>query len=497
MTRSDHNESSTTHVVRDWCAPLLACALLLCARAAHALDTGDIVIVSLKGEVHVTMKGAERAVKAGTVLETPATVRTGPDGAIELRQGATSVSVGPDTLLEFPALASRGGPIDRIVQPQGNAFYSIGKRAGRKLRVETPYLVGVVKGTQFNVAVREEGATISLFEGLLEIRAADDSSVVDIGAGEIATRRRGDEHIGVLKMDGSRPPPPRAPGGSAGHAGADGAPPAASRLAPAGDRSGAAALADHGNDARPATDARDAPAAHGLADGISAAAAAAPGAAGFEARVPGETGAAAPVDAGVGHVDAPSVGVDVAVEAGAAGAASADVGAAIDVGGARAAAAVDVNVGANAGPLSTGAGAGVAVDLGGDAGSAASVELGANAAPENAAPGNAAVDAGVGAAVNAGPAAEVAANVDLGANVAGVNLDAGVDTGLDLGLDSQGNQGQDTGNSASAPGNSNSGPGSDNSGPGSDNSGPGNVVNDLVDDVGGLINGQLKRPGKK
>src|SRR5262249_55781662 len=120
-------------------------------------------------------------------------------------------NIGPDTLLEFPALEIRGGPIDRIVQPSGNVFYSVGKRAGRKLRVETPLLVGVVKGTQFNVAVQADASTISLFEGLLDIRAADDSSVVDIKAGEIAARRRGDASINVLKMDGKTPPPPRAP----------------------------------------------------------------------------------------------------------------------------------------------------------------------------------------------------------------------------------------------------------------------------------------------
>ena len=97
------------------------------------------------------------------------------------------------------------------MQPRGNAFYNIGKREGRKLRVETPYLVGVVKGTQFNVAAQDDSTTISLFEGLLEIRASDDSAVVDIKAGEIASRRRGDKGIGVMKMDSGKAPPPRAP----------------------------------------------------------------------------------------------------------------------------------------------------------------------------------------------------------------------------------------------------------------------------------------------
>jgi hypothetical protein len=201
MSRNNHNESAMAHLVRYSLSIVFACAALLAAPAARALDTGDIVVASIKGEVQVTMQGAPRAVRAGAVLELPATVRTGRDGAIELRQGATTVSVGPDTLLEFPALESPGGPVDRIVQPRGNAFYNIGKRAGRKLRVETPYLVGVVKGTQFNVAAQEQSTTISLFEGLLEIRASDDSSVVDIKAGEIASRRRGDKSIGVMKMD--------------------------------------------------------------------------------------------------------------------------------------------------------------------------------------------------------------------------------------------------------------------------------------------------------
>ncbi len=211
------NKAPTTHpVVR--ASAVLAAALyaLLASSTVFAVDSGDIVLVSLKGEVFVTMSGVKRAVSAGSVLEPPATLRTGRDGAVELRQGATTLSVGPETLLEFPALERRGAPIDRIVQPRGNVFYNIGKRAGRKLRIETPYLVGVVKGTQFNVAAQQDTTTISLFEGLLEVRAADESGVVDLRAGEIASRQRDDKGVSVLKMDGARSPAilPRQPAGS-------------------------------------------------------------------------------------------------------------------------------------------------------------------------------------------------------------------------------------------------------------------------------------------
>ena len=155
MTFANHNQPAMGRVVRSLVALSLTLIALLASRPALALDTGDIVVASIKGEVHIAVRGTDTTLRAGAVLELPATVRTGRDGAIELRQGATSISVGPDTLLEFPALATPGGSIDRIVQPRGNAFYNVGKRSGRKLRIETPFLVGVVKGTQFSVVAQD------------------------------------------------------------------------------------------------------------------------------------------------------------------------------------------------------------------------------------------------------------------------------------------------------------------------------------------------------
>src|SRR5688572_3179485 len=202
---SCHNENAfpVNPLVR-LLSTLSVAAALLFAAPANALDTGDIVVASMKGEVHYLSNGAERALRVGGVLELPASVRTGRDGAIVLRQGATSVDVGPETQLEFPALEKRGAPVDRIVQPRGNAFYDIGKREGRKLRVETPYLVGVIKGTQFNVAAQEDSTTISLFEGRLEVLGGD-GSAIDLRAGEIASRRRGDKSISVIKMNEKAP----------------------------------------------------------------------------------------------------------------------------------------------------------------------------------------------------------------------------------------------------------------------------------------------------
>ena len=276
-------------------------------------------------------------------------------------QGATTVSVGPETVLEFPALEKRGAPIDRILQPRGNAFYDIGKREGRKLRVETPYLVGVIKGTQFNVAALDESTTISLFEGLLEVHAADDSDVVDLKAGEIASRKRGDKSISVMKMDGGTAPA-TAPRPSSGSGSNNGTPdPAAPRATPASDGHDSA-LVDRSGGASSVV-----PRVVATLDGAATA-----------VGVTAAAGAGTNVDTGVTASAGAANGVDVGANA-AANVANA--------------AGLNVNAGLNAGPTGVDVAAGTRVDAGPvavDASAAVNVGAGVDAAV------TASVDAGTG-----------------------------------------------------------------------------------------------------
>jgi len=165
----------------------------------------ELVIADLKGDVRLSVRGEPRAAQKGNAVDLPATIRTGRASSIELHQGQTTVAAGADTQLDIPATAVHGDLIERVVQSRGNTFYSVAKRGAKKFRVETPYLVAVVKGTQFNVAVQDDAATVSLFEGRLEIRSADGSDSVDLQAGEIAVRRASDTRIRVLRMDTGEP----------------------------------------------------------------------------------------------------------------------------------------------------------------------------------------------------------------------------------------------------------------------------------------------------
>lgn len=376
-------------------------AVATSALGGESPGAGDIVVVDSRGEVRVTMRGEARAVQAGTIIELPATIRTGHDGSIDLRQGATTVAVAPNTQLDLPATANRGDLIDRLIQPLGNAFYNVGKRESRKLRVETPYLVAVIKGTQFNVAVQDDSTTISLFEGRLEVRTPDDSDVVDLNAGEIAIRHATDKTIRVLRLESGKSP----------------------AMAPNAERTddGQTGLAPSGpDDSDPATPRAPSPIDDSLDKLITD-------------RDPaltvnplgGDNGGLAAINAS-GVAAEVSLGADAGVV---------DVGAELEIGNA-ASAQLETQIDAANGSLDVSTGAQVdlgaaAVDVSVDTG----VDLGSGTADLSADVGAdlgvASVDAGLDAGVDLG-AGSVDAGVDAGVDLGAAAVDAGVDAGVDL-----------------------------------------------------------------
>ena len=200
---------------------LLGPALLLTivAASSHAgssavrdADDSRISVAAVAGEVDFTMAGTTVEASPNDTVLLPARIVTGHDGNVGLTQAGTNVSVANDSDVEIPAEAVDGNLIARMVQHRGNVFYDVAPRDLGKLRVETPFLVAVIKGTQFNVAVDERGTTISLFEGSLEIRTPDDSDVIQLNAGEIAIRSLIDDAIRVVGMNDDRAAAPRGAG---------------------------------------------------------------------------------------------------------------------------------------------------------------------------------------------------------------------------------------------------------------------------------------------
>lgn len=412
-------------------------ALSAGAAAADTASLTDVVIAAIKGEVHVSMNGTDRAVREGAIVELPASVRTGANSSIELHQGATTVKVAADSEIDIPATASRGELLDRVLQPHGNAFYSVAKRSAKKLRVETPYLVAVIKGTQFNVSVQDEMATISLYEGKLEIRASDESDVTDLNAGEIAIRHRGDKTIRVIRMDNGQPVlRDHGNDGLAGNDDSAGTIPIRTPvdlaqdnlpigLTPAGANGGANVAIATG-DGAVSTDI-----GVGTAIDRGNVTIKADAGVGADVSVAGTTvSAGVQLDTSIGAGGA-SVGADATVGL-TAGSVSVDVGAAaqVDVGAGGASIAVDANAGVGVGNIGAGLGVSTAVDVGSSAVSAAldtstSVSV-----------GNTSIDVGNSAAVSVG-----SGGVDLGTSttvatpVASLGIDTSVTTTPSVAID--------------------------------------------------------------
>jgi len=158
----------------------------------------------VNGSVSVTMAGSATHVQPNSTVGLPARIVTGDDGMLGLTQAGTNITIASDSDVEIPAEAANGQLIARLVQRRGNVFYNVAHRDVGTLRVETPFLVAVIKGTQFNVAAQADSTTISLFQGRLEIRTPDGSDIIQLNAGEIAIRGNADNSIRVLSMNERR-----------------------------------------------------------------------------------------------------------------------------------------------------------------------------------------------------------------------------------------------------------------------------------------------------
>jgi len=140
----------------------------LCCEKAHATE---VTVVSSRGSVSVTQGNHLVPVSASTHLTLPAQIRTGSDGTLDLKDNDSLVHIGPNSTVALPDTGPSGSLVDRYLQSAGAALYNIQSRHGRPMSVETPYLVSVVKGTVFTVAVEDGTTSVTLMEGSLDVSA--------------------------------------------------------------------------------------------------------------------------------------------------------------------------------------------------------------------------------------------------------------------------------------------------------------------------------------
>jgi tetratricopeptide (TPR) repeat protein len=178
------------------CALLLSlfvlCCSLLWARARAAEPPAqECVVVEKEGKVEVARKGSTSWTSAQTneVLNTGDRLRTGSRSRAALRWSELSVArVAELTTLEIRPPAR---PTDKPqMELRSGATYFFSREKPTEIQFHTPVASGAIRGTEFNLAVAEDGRTeLALLDGEVDMTNAQGTATLK--SGELGTAEPG------------------------------------------------------------------------------------------------------------------------------------------------------------------------------------------------------------------------------------------------------------------------------------------------------------------
>ena len=183
-------------------AALLAACLSAASAQAGAQERATAVLSALTGapEIHELSDARARAVgyvAVGREYTLPLEIRTAAEDSATFALTNSVIEVSPNTTMRIVAPeVLRAGIVQRVLQQTGSSLFSVRRGSVERFQVETPFLVSVVKGTVFNVLVHDDGATVSLYEGRLQVDSVDGGQTVELAPGDVAFAGRD----GVLRL---------------------------------------------------------------------------------------------------------------------------------------------------------------------------------------------------------------------------------------------------------------------------------------------------------
>ncbi len=144
--------------------------------------------VAISGDTALWRRGTKpwQPLSVGEVLEPDTQLMSGSSGVVMLERGADLMVVAENTEIEIPAMPAQKG-LTRIINSIGTLLLRVDKKPDRKFRVITPFLVATVKGTEFDVTVEGEGASVSVTEGTVGVSRGDDGNEVNVVPGQTAS----------------------------------------------------------------------------------------------------------------------------------------------------------------------------------------------------------------------------------------------------------------------------------------------------------------------
>ncbi len=149
----------------------LVVAALMASTSAIASSGWSVSEAS--GSVTITRGDNVIQARKNSRLNEGDVIRTGKGARAVLVRGKEYVVVSPKAHIRI-AEPEKAGPVTQIFQYLGNVLFKIEKKSTPHFGVETPFMAAVVKGTTFNVSVGEDGTSVQVTEGAVEVTTGDD-----------------------------------------------------------------------------------------------------------------------------------------------------------------------------------------------------------------------------------------------------------------------------------------------------------------------------------
>ncbi len=178
------------------------------AAADSAVGAGAWLAEEVRGTVLVRAAGEAASswqpLQPAAPIAGQSEIATGSDGVAVLDNGVDQMRLAPNSRLMLPPDENEG-LLTVIRQSLGKIFFAVGPRPNRNFEVDAPYLVVLVKGTQFTVTANYLGNSVAVTDGTVEVRTTGggDATGTLITAGRTANVVAGGDSIRVESSETS------------------------------------------------------------------------------------------------------------------------------------------------------------------------------------------------------------------------------------------------------------------------------------------------------
>ncbi len=155
---------------------------------AESVEAAEWRIERMSGNVQIHDGESWVALDPGRALNAGDSIWTGRNGRILLMNDQGSVLLAPKSLVKIPAQALPNS-FSVLFQTHGTVSAKVNKRRKRHFSIQTPDLVAVVKGADFDVKIEKKQTRVAVSEGLVGVVDIDTGERIDVAAGGVRVNR--------------------------------------------------------------------------------------------------------------------------------------------------------------------------------------------------------------------------------------------------------------------------------------------------------------------